>query len=116
MLEVRLNRSGRFPTVDYSLPLTLGWNLAIGDANGDGHPDIYVLQRDNGTVPDLMLLNSGSGTSYTRFSDIPQATSGEGDSVQAIPNYKGTRRAAFVVNNGYEDSQGPRQLIVFEGG
>ncbi len=39
-LEIRRNRSGRFPTVDYSLPLTFGWNLAIGDADGDGHTQI----------------------------------------------------------------------------
>jgi FG-GAP-like repeat len=115
-LEVRLNRSGRFPMADYSLPLRSGWNLAVGDANGDGHPDIYVLQRDNGTVPDLMLLNRGGGTAYSTFSDMPQATSGEGDTVQAIPGYKGTRRAAFLVNNGFEGTPGPRQLIVFEGG
>jgi FG-GAP-like repeat len=115
-LEVRLNRSGRFDTVDYSLPLTSGWNLAVGDANGDGHQDIYVLQRDNGTVPDLMLLGNGSGTGFTRFTDMPQASGGEGDSVQAIPGFDGTRRAAFLVNNGYEDTAGPRQLIEFEGG
>jgi hypothetical protein len=39
-------------------------------------------------------------------------TTGEGDTVQAIPNWKGTSRAAFLVNNGrvYPES-GPRQLI-----
>jgi len=61
--EVRLNRGGRFPKADYSFPLRSGWNLAVGDANGDGHPDVYILQRDNGTVPDLLLLNRGSGVS-----------------------------------------------------
>jgi FG-GAP-like repeat len=114
-LEVRLNRSGRLPTVDYTLAIKDGRNLAVGDANGDGHPDIYVLQGMNASVPDLMLLNRGSGKSYTNFSGMPQAKTGEGDTVQAIPKYAGTKRAAFVVNNGFEDAAGPRQLIVFEG-
>jgi hypothetical protein len=111
-LEVRLNQGGRFLATSYFSKLTAGRDLAIGDANGDGHPDIYVVQRDNGTVPDLLLLNRGSGTSYMRFTDMPQATTGEGDTAQAIPHYEGTRRAAFLVNNGSEYPQrGPRQLI-----
>jgi hypothetical protein len=116
VLEVRLNRSGRFPTTDYTLTIGDGRNLAIGDANGDGHPDIYVLQGMNGALPDLMLLNQGSGTAFTKFTDMPQATTGEGDTVQAIPGWNGTRRAAFVVNNGFENAAGPRQLIEFDGG
>jgi FG-GAP-like repeat len=114
-VEVRLNRSGRFPVVDYQLPLPEARNLAVGDAEGDGDQDIYVLRGNNAELPDVMLLNDGSGTSFTEFTDMPQATTGEGDTVQAIPNWKGTRRAAFLVNNGFEDAQGPRQLIEFEG-
>jgi FG-GAP-like repeat len=116
LLDVRLNRSGRFPTTDYTLAVGDGRNLAIGDANRDGHADIYVLQGMNRTLPDLMLLNQGSGTSFTKFTDMPQATTGEGDTVQAIPKWNGTRHAAFLVNNGYEEAEGPRQLIEFEGG
>ena len=66
-------------------------------------------------MPDLLLLNRGSGVSYARFSSLPQATAGEGDTVQAIPHYKGTPRAAFLVNNGFEyPKRGPRQLIEFD--
>ena len=114
-LEVRLNRSGRFPVLDYKLPLPDARNLAVGDADGDGDQDIYVLRSNNSSVPDVMLLNGGSGTSFTKFTDMPQATTGEGDTVQAIPHWMGTQRAAFLVNNGFEDTQGPRQLIEFEG-
>jgi FG-GAP-like repeat len=111
-LEVRLNRSGRFPTIDYSLALGDGRDVAIGDADGDGDQDIYVVQGSNATVPDLLLLNAGSGASYTQFSGLPQVTAGDGDTAQAISNWKGTNRAAFLVNNGrvYPDL-GPRQLI-----
>jgi hypothetical protein len=59
--------------------------------DGDGDPDIYVLQGSNATVPDLLLLNQGSGVSYTNFSGLPQVTLGEGDRVEAIPGWKGTR-------------------------
>jgi hypothetical protein len=117
VLEVRLNESGRFPVGSYYLSLQDGRNLAIADADGDGDADIYVLQGHNGTVRDLLLLNRGSGTSYTNFSGLPQATTGEGDTVQAIPRWKGTKRAAFLVNNGFNYPQpGPRQLIEFVGG
>ena len=115
-VEVRLNRSGRFPVLDYRLPLPDARNLAVGDADGDGDQDIYVLRSDNANLPDVLLLNDGSGTSFTKFTDMPQATSGEGDTVQAIPDWNGTRRAAFIVNNGFEDTPGPRQLIEFDGG
>jgi hypothetical protein len=111
-LEVRLNRSGRFPTANYALSIAAGRDLAVGDADGDGHADIYVVQGENAKVPDLLLLNSGSGASYARFPGLPQARTGEGDTAQAIPNWKGTNRAAFLVNNGRAYPEpGPRQLI-----
>jgi FG-GAP-like repeat len=110
-LEVRLNRSARFPTAGYALKIKDGRDLAIGDADGDGDQDIYVLQGSNATVPDLLLMNQGSGMSYTNFPGLPQVASGEGDRVEAIPGWKGTRRAAFLVNNGFEGNPGPRQLI-----
>jgi hypothetical protein len=111
-LEVRLNTSGRFPGTSYFLKLTAGRDLAMGDADGDGDRDIYVLQGSNATVPDLLLLNRGSGVNYSQFAGLTQATTGEGDRVQAIPGWKGTSRAAFLVSNGFAYPQpGPRQLI-----
>jgi hypothetical protein len=114
-LQVTLNASGRFPTTSYGLTLANGRDLAVGDADGDGDRDIYVLQGTNATVPDLLLLNRGSGMSYEQFSGLPQATTGEGDRVQAIPGWKVTPRAAFLVNNGYGAEAGPRQLIELVG-
>jgi mannosyltransferase len=112
LLQVRMNDLGRFPTGSYYLTLSAGRDLAVGDADGDGDQDIYVVQGENGTVPDLLLMNRGSGASYLSFPGLPQATKGEGDRVEAIPNWKGTPRAAFVVSNGAAYPQpGPRQLI-----
>jgi hypothetical protein len=111
-LAVRLNTGGRFPTLSYSRPLSDGRDVAVGDANGDGTQDIYVVQGENATVPDLLLLNRGSGASYQSFSGLPQVTTGDGDTAQAVPNWKGTNRAAFLVNNGRAFPEpGPRQLI-----
>jgi FG-GAP-like repeat len=111
-LEVRMNVGGRFPTTHYTLALADARDVAVGDADGDGDQDIYVLQGTNATVPDVLLLNRGSGTSYRQFAGLPQTTVGEGSRVQAIPRWKGTQRAAFLVNNGHEaKGPGPRQLI-----
>lgn len=114
VLEIRLNEGGRFPKVDYYLKMSAGRDLAVADADGDGDQDIYVVQGQ--TVPDLLLLSDGSGIRYTKFPDLPQVTTGAGDTVQAIPQWKGTERAAFLVNNGLDDVEGPRQLIELEGG
>jgi hypothetical protein len=114
-LEVRLNDEGRFPTVSYARGLAEGRDLAIGDADGDGDQDVYACQGKNATVPDLLLLNQGSGASYVEFAGLPQVTAGDGDTVQAIPDWKGRSRAAFLVNNGHGAQPGPRQLIEFVG-
>jgi hypothetical protein len=49
------------------------------------------------------------------FAGLPQATTGDGDTVQAIPDWNGRSRAAFLVDNGHGGEPGPRQLIEFVG-
>lgn len=114
-LQVRLNRGGKYATTDYTLKLNVGRNIAIADANGDGRSDMYVVQGKNSSYKDLLLLNGGlnTGTGKLQFTSatIPQVTVGDGDTVQALPNWAGTNRAAFLVNNGKWTSKGPRQFI-----
>ena len=110
-LEVRLNASGRFPTASYTRNLADGRDLAIADADGDRDRDIYVVQGANAVVPDLLLRNRDSGRRFKRFRRLTRTKQGEGDRVQAIPRWKGRRRAAFLVNNGHAEQAGPRQLI-----
>jgi len=91
--------------------LVAGYSVAVRDVNGDGAPDIYALQRcANGrNQPDIMLVNSGNGTSYTRVA-IPEAASGCGDDVESM-SYRSA--PAFLVLNGFSQSTGPVQLITF---
>ena len=76
-----------------------------------------MLQGTNTTPPDILLLNRGSGVSYGMFFPLPPATTGNGDTVQAIPGWRGTPRVAFLVNNGVAPTRpDPPQLIEMVGG
>ena len=117
MLRVWLRQPGGF-TNSYSRPLQAGRNAGVADLDRDGHLDIYVVQgRAGGTGPnvaDVLLLGGGNGTSFTKFSGLPQASTGGGNEVSVIPHYNG--RPALVVTNGGDGDRflrGPRQLLVF---
>jgi hypothetical protein len=59
-----------------------------------------------------MLINDGDGASF-HATPIPRVSEGEGDIATAIPSWRGTGRAAFLVTNGKWTTPGPFQLIVF---
>jgi VCBS repeat protein len=113
-VHVRLaNTSGSGVSV-LGLPLRAGAWLAVGDATGDGTPDLYVVQgcRNGTNQPDLLLVNDGAG----RFTSVatPEATDGCGG--YAAPIDDGDGRADFIVLNGqgrfdHERMVGPVQLI-----
>ena len=116
-LRVRLNRNNTFAISDYVLPLKKGSGLAVADADGDGRPDIYLTQEKNSANPPYLLLNAGpkanGGWAFTS-TPVPRLTIGNGDTVQPIPDWEGTGRAAFLVNNGKWATKAPRQLIVLQ--
>jgi len=111
VLRVELRRGAVFRTV-FRLTLPAGLGVAVGDVNGDEQPDIYVLQGAAGSNDaDIMLLNDGGGTSFTKIS-IPVTNQGRAESVEPI-DYDRNGLTDFLVQNGNGTSNGPVQLIAF---
>src|SRR5262249_20713546 len=114
--QLRLQtEGGRFREISLEHALVAGRSLATGDVNGDGLPDLYVLQGAQGDAgdanpPDLMYLNvNGSDLAPV---PIPETEAGNGASVTAI-DYNGDGTTDFVVTNGARKLAGPVQLISF---
>jgi VCBS repeat protein len=110
---VLLQQAGTFQQA-FTYPLTSGLAVASGDVNGDGVPDLYILQGapKPPNDPDVMLLNDGDGTSFTKMS-IPETSSGTGDTVYPI-DFDGSGLTDFLVLNGKNPAiPGPVQLIAF---
>jgi hypothetical protein len=108
--RVQLGRpDGTFGPPTAIRTLGAGRSVAVGDTNGDGALDVYIVQ--GGSYPDLLLLNNGSGTSYSNAT-IPQITTGDGQSVTAF-DYKQDGITDFLVLHGYESTKGPVELLAF---
>ncbi|MFC5177341.1 FG-GAP repeat domain-containing protein [Nocardioides taihuensis] len=92
-----------------------GRAASLADVDADGDDDLYVVQSKSNTasnMPDILMMNSGDGRTFTDYVGLPRATTGSGSSVETM-DYLG--RPAFVVTNGGAASvNGPRQLIVFD--
>ncbi|MCB0908285.1 MAG: VCBS repeat-containing protein [Nocardioidaceae bacterium] len=88
-----------------------GFALAIGDVQGDGLPDIYVLTDSTTSKtnpPDRLLVNHGA-FSFVALTP-PNTTSGMGDDVAAV-DVTGNGVDQFLVLNGADTNNGPVQLI-----
>ncbi len=111
-LLVLLRRGDRYVT-GYRRTLTSAVAAAAGDVNGDGAPDLYIVQGTmDRVVRDLMLVNGGGGDRF-RSMDIPQARTGSAEDVIAIDHDR-NGLADFVVLNGRGSLRaGPIQLIAF---
>jgi FG-GAP-like repeat len=111
--------SGLPSSPSYTRTISEGRDVAIGDVNLDGKPDIYLCtgwrSGRSSQEPDLMLLNDGTGRGF-RSIPIPQVSAGDGDNATPIPDWQGTGRMAVLVNNSKSGSghgNGPTQFIVF---
>lgn len=94
-----------------------GNRIAAGDVNRDGAPDLYLVYsgytEDSYNLPDVFLVNDGTGRRYTR-APLPQTRLGSGSSVYRI-QADADRPAEFLVTNGRGTFRGPIQLIDFVG-
>jgi FG-GAP-like repeat len=103
----------RFSQVVYSKALTAGRAVGVGESNGDGRPDLYIVQSQQDPTlpnpPDLMLLSTQTG--WTQF-PIPETSKGCGAAVSVL-DYDGNGLDDYLVSNGARGVPGPTQLISF---
>jgi hypothetical protein len=114
-LLVQLGSAAGFGPAVRVTTLSAGRWVAVGDANGDGHLDVYVVQSCIHGVnqPDVLYLNDGAGG--LAAASIPQADQGCGDVVATI-DYDADGMDDFLVSNGKGQAHGlpavgPLQLI-----
>ncbi len=108
-VTVQLNDHGHFGKPIFSASTPDAQDVAIGDADGDGKLDLYVQERGSSTSePDQIYFGDGTGH-FTLGLTVP-LRNGKGESVTVLPHWR-DGRDAFLVNNGYEDTRGVRQLI-----
>jgi hypothetical protein len=87
-----------------------GFDLAIGDVQGDGLEDIYLVTDSTTTSTnptDRLFVNHGS---FSFVALTPPSASGMGDCVAAVDVF-GDGRDQFIVLNGADNAVGPVQLI-----
>jgi hypothetical protein len=97
-----------------------GHELAIGDVDGNGTPDIYVVDGCFNRVnePDLLLLNGGDGRTWTKL-PLPALPEGElagcGDTAAMVDFDRDGMQDIVVLNGGGNaqplDLNGPDQLL-----
>jgi hypothetical protein len=85
----------------------------VRDVDADGDLDMYV--QEGGELPDQIFLDDEKGLGFTPGPKLASPPGGSGDTVAAIPDWKGTGRAAFLVDNGFQTAPGARQLFEFSG-
>ena len=114
-LLVQLGSTAGFGPAVRVTSLSAGRWVALGDANGDGHLDVFVVQSCIHGVnqPDVLYLNDGGGV--LTAAPISQTDQGCGD-VAATIDYDADGMDDFLVTNGKGQAHGlpavgPLQLI-----
>ena len=112
-VQVHPNEGGFFGAPMFDVTAKDAKDVAFGDLDGDDDIDIYLQEGAESSAPDRVYLNDGNGQ-FSLGPDVPVADEGAGDSVVTFTDWRGQRSDAFLVNNGFQETPGPRQLIIFE--
>jgi hypothetical protein len=115
-LEVRFNRNGSYPAIDYHHDLFAGHDVVAPDMDGDGDLDLLVVQATSGRAPEtlgahLLLLNGDCRGGTWISTPIPQPALGSGDKAQVFTDFAHSTDAVLVGNGGNWDTKGPRQWL-----
>ena len=104
-IRVSLKEDGRFHVV-FERRIEDGVALAVGDVDGDGDLDIYVLrQKDRRGDDDVLLLNR-DGAQAWRAIRVPSRPGGAADDVYPI-DFDADGRTDFLALNGKDSTPGP---------
>jgi hypothetical protein len=118
-VEVRLNDGTfSFGTISYRTALTQGRDIALCQLDGTPGIDIYVVQGLRPTHQDIVLLNSGTGKSFTKLA-TPKSLKGHGDVATCLPGYPGALGDAVIVTNNKwisagDPKLGPSRLMILK--
>lgn len=118
-LQIILQQEGKFERILFETTFIDGMDLTVGDVEGDGDNDIYIVQAgcdDNRTDaqgnfperPDFLLINKGAGIFHKVFT--PQVQKGCGRAVLPV-DYNNDGDTEFLVLNGSGKSKGHVQFI-----
>ena len=116
-MQIDLQHAGVFVQGPSESGLVSGFKVAVGDANNDLWPDVYVEQASSGSnknVPDVVFLNDGSGTGFDPTSVIIPSPPTKGDAEDVVPiDFNKDGYMDFLVLNGNSTKAGSVQLIEF---
>jgi hypothetical protein len=103
-------------TVAYRLPVKNGWRIAVGDATGDGQPDIYVARGTNAPgpdIPDFILINRGN-FHFDKLALPAVPGTVRADDVYAINALHQKNKIQFLVLHGHVPKPVPVAVQLFE--
>ena len=84
---VYINDKGHYGKPAFGVELKDGTDVAFGDVDADGDLDMYVQEGESN--PDQIFLNDGKGH-FSPGPKLARPPGGSGDTVTAIPDWKGT--------------------------